>query len=789
MIDCSNTQRIAAFSWLLVVITVTLLAVMFATKKDSVFDTSIFALLPESDQSELVKKSTEKMAERYARRLIILLSGDDDNEVRKVVTELAQKLSNIDQVSRLLWQVEGNQAQQFRDELYPYRFSVLDPDVNEELKANNFQSVSDKALLRLYSILSVGQSSMVEDPFGLFAQSYLNQSSDLNLQVSRSMLKVSGVSQPSYVIMLNLSGDPFSPELQQSILSTIEAERAGFEPSGITLRMSGLLLHAAAGAKQATQEISTIGLGSLLGIVAIMLLVFQRLKPLLLMLFPVMIGCITASAATLLFFGKVHLVTFAFGAGLVGVSIDYALHYLCQRRVSQANQVLKKIMPGLMLGLFSSVMAYAAQSLTPFPGLRQMAFFSVIGLSSAWLTVVLWFPLLTKNDLIAPLAGSHKLNALRLRFPRLECNRKLAALLFLISLLSAYTLSKSDNHEDIRLLQTSSPALIAQEQTVQKMLALSSSAQFFLINANSIEHCLRIEESLMPALDLLIDGGDLDGYLALAKRLPSVQQQEKNIAMVSQLYQQQLRLFFQQLNISDNRVIEAQKNFDQHKKERLTAEIWLKQSGSANWRDLIIEDQPDNSISTVIRLNGLLNEEVKQVLITLAEKHSGVQYIDQTQNISDLMEKYRSEVISWVSLAYLFVFVVLTLRYKRQVWRVVLPPLLASLLTLALLVQLEQGINLFHLMALILVLGIGLDMGIFLTETGGASHTWLAVSLSTYTSLLAFGLLALSNTPVLHHFGMTVLFGLCFVWLLVPIMRDNLSKEQPLKEQLNEQTV
>ena len=76
-------------------------------------------------------------------------------------------------------------------------------------------------------------------------------------------------------------------------------------------------------------------------------------------------------------------------------------------------------------------------------------------------------------------------------------------------------------------------------------------------------------------------------------------------------------------------------------------------------------------------------------------------------------------------------------------------------------------------MALLLVLGIGLDMGIFLIETDGAPHTWLAVSLSAYTSLLAFGMLALSDTPVLHHFGLTVLIGLTIVWLVTPLMRNN----------------
>jgi len=58
-------------------------------------------------------------------------------------------------------------------------------------------------------------------------------------------------------------------------------------------------------------------------------------------------------------------------------------------------------------------------------------------------------------------------------------------------------------------------------------------------------------------------------------------------------------------------------------------------------------------------------------------------------------------------------------------------------------------------------------------ETDEAPHTWLAVSLSAFTSLLAFGLLALSETPVLHHFGLTVVTGLTLVWLIAPLMHKH----------------
>ena len=224
------------------------------------------------------------------------------------------------------------------------------------------------------------------------------------------------------------------------------------------------------------------------------------------------------------------------------------------------------------------------------------------------------------------------------------------------------------------------------------------------------------------------------------------------------------------MQISEKELSNARLIFEQGSKNVLTTDAWLKTRVSENWKDLVVM-QSGATVATVIRFTGTLDEAVKQKLKSLSESEAGVSYVDKIQNISELMGSYRSQIISWIVTAYICVLMVLLYRYKQQVWRVVLPPLFASVVTLAILAQVEQGFNLFHLMALILVLGIGLDMGIFLMETDDAPYTWLAVSLSAYTSLLAFGMLAWSDTPVLHHFGLTVLSGLAIVWLVTPLMR------------------
>jgi len=49
----------------------------------------------------------------------------------------------------------------------------------------------------------------------------------------------------------------------------------------------------------------------------------------------------------------------------------------------------------------------------------------------------------------------------------------------------------------------------------------------------------------------------------------------------------------------------------------------------------------------------------------------------------------------------------------------------------------------------------------------------LAILLSATTTILAFGLLALSNTPALHSFGVIVLVGISVAFLLSPMASLN----------------
>ena len=97
------------------------------------------------------------------------------------------------------------------------------------------------------------------------------------------------------------------------------------------------------------------------------------------------------------------------------------------------------------------------------------------------------------------------------------------------------------------------------------------------------------------------------------------------------------------------------------------------------------------------------------------------------------------------------------------------PVAAAVLMVCAILLVLGQALSLFHLVALLLVAGLGVGYGLFFNSRHADTDEWrrtvLSVLLCSGTTISVFGVLALSRIPVLSAIGTTVALGsaLCLV--------------------------
>jgi predicted exporter len=102
--------------------------------------------------------------------------------------------------------------------------------------------------------------------------------------------------------------------------------------------------------------------------------------------------------------------------------------------------------------------------------------------------------------------------------------------------------------------------------------------------------------------------------------------------------------------------------------------------------------------------------------------------------------------------------------------RVLAPSLAAVALTPPLAALAGITFTFFNAMALVLVLSVGVDYSVFCRETSGTRKpvTSLAIALAALSTILSFGMLALSRVFAVHAFGTTMLIGITLAFLFAP---------------------
>ncbi|RTR07121.1 MMPL family transporter [Halomonas nitroreducens] len=723
-------------------------------------DTRLTAMLPEDRRAPLVERADDQLGQAFAERFVLLL---DAPSLAEAAADLAATLQAAGGerplLERLDWRASDLADGGPGERLGESRYRLLTGEVRRAIDADGGRSLVAPALRALFS--PAAPADPVADPFGL-RDRWLAARATSPVQARDGLLTVVDDDRSQALMIGHLAASPYDLAAQASLTSALDAFRASHPEA--TLTRSGLVFHAAAGARQARGEITTIGLGALAGLLGALLAVFRSPRAIAQMLLPLATGLLLALPLTLLLFGRLHLLTLAFGASLIGIAIDYALHLQCRRAVQGRHFRLPSLLPALALGLASSLVAYLAQALTPMPGLRQMAVFAALGLAGAWLTVVLWLPRLRLD---APPATARLARGWwRRTGPRGGLSPRLALVgLLLVVGLIAWRL---DTDDSLALLNPSPAELLAEERALQALLGRDTGRRYLLVTAADEPRLLERLEGLGTTLDRWRDQGAGFTVHNLADSVPSPARQAADLERVRRLYDEPLAELVARAGLPPRTLDRARARLEAV--PLLDVEAWLASPLGRHQRRLWLGESPDGVAALILLTDlpaGDAAEALDSRLQALADARPGVTYVDRAARLGRLLGELRGQIAGWLGGALALLALSLTWRYRGRTWRVLTPPLGGVLGVLGVYALAGVPLNVFSQLGLLLVLGIGLDAGIFGAEAEGRAATWLAISLSTLTSLLAFGLLAFSATPALHYLGLSCLIGLALVWCLV----------------------
>ena len=743
-------------------------------------DTDILALLPAAQHDPVRQRALAQMADAARQKLIVLIGADhwDDAQraavaYRKVIASSNHLLDGAEAFSE---GAETDWSAIFRN----HRLSLLSAQDDRALRANDRGFWIDTALAKLYTPLTgLRPVAWQEDPFGWFGNWLQERAQETPVRPRAGSLSVS-VGERQYIVLpLTLRLPAFAVRSQDAIMPVIEqARRAALTAAdNIEVVQTGMMLHAAAAATQARQEISIISVGSMLGIVLLVWITFRSLKPVMYVTLAIAVGCLGALSISALVFQRIHLITLVFGASLIGVAEDYGIYFFCRRLGADAElgswELLQRILPALALTLLTTLIGYLGLGLAPFPGLRQMAVFSACGLIFAWLTVVFWFPSLLGPNTLQNRPLARRYGIAIMRWPRFVCHRSTLGVALAVAVMLGFAVVRLTPQDDLRALQNSPRELIDDQLKLAKILDLPAPIQFYLLRGGDAETLLQREEDLKRRLDSLVQQRIISGYHAISNWVPSARRQASRRQAIEQVILNDhgaLAAVAQRIG-ADAEWLRATRARLNAAAGPITIEQFLQARASEPWRHLWL-GQVGEERATIVALRGVTKSSLA-ALRQSAAGLEGVEWVDEVGAISQLLGDYRM-TMSWVVLfSYFAVYALLYTRYGHDSWRVLAPTAIASLLALSLLSLSGQGIQLFHILALLLLLGIGVDYGIFMHEPESQQHgaAWLAVIVSALSTLLSFGLLGLSHMPALRAFGLTMAIGIGAVIFIVPYFR------------------
>jgi predicted exporter len=735
-------------------------------------DSNLLALFPDADSRSAEARIEQALSARFERRVVLLLGAKSAQQARQAMPSVRAKLLACDCFQPSASDAGGAAlGPVYRNHVA----ALLTPPWRERLEQLSPAQLVDDTVRQLTARPGgISAQTLLHDPLGSLAAFKRAAAPTANIRLDPSgNAYVLREQRRYYVVPLELTGSPFDVKLQRQAHRALAGAEAYWQTlPGAEVLKAGALFYTMAGTEQARQEISTVGVGSLLGILVLLLLVFRSAGLLLLAFAPLLAGVLGGLAVSAWVFGAVHVMALVFGAALVGVAIDYSLHYFTARSHAgpswHAPGGTRELLPPLLLGLATSVVGYLSFMAAGFPGFTQIAVLSSSGLITALATVLLCYPALLARPPKRAMSGYLRRGVERWSAWQQRLLQPLARpkWLWLTLLLSVALLSVVPTSDSIRQMQRPAPALVAMQTQVQESLGGGAALQYVLVQAPSSDLLLQRLALVSERLQPLSGTPVLAGHTALSQVLPTPSQQRANRALWQRavIDSGALQQLAQRLSLTD----EAYGQMRQVASPGATLTLAELAPAAAGRPDLPPYVQDNQRHYSAVSLRPPLQlDAVRQRLRGL----EGATLVDPVARTDKLLRHYRHSAGVLLLCAYAAIALLLARRYGvLGAAMVVTPPALASAASLLALSALGLALNVFNFMALLLVLGVGIDYTLFLREARAERvATRLAIMLSSLTTVLSFGLLALSATAAIYSFGLTVLIGMVLAYLLAPL--------------------
>lgn len=712
-----------------------------------------------------------------ASRLLLLGIEDADEEaLAKASTGLADRLARSGQFESV---ANGDAVRAAADleQLFSMRYA-LSPGVSTELfSAPGLRAALQESLALLASPLSAPfRARLPQDPTGELRR--LARLFDRpGGPVTRHGVWFSGDGK-RVLLIAETRAPGFDLNAQASAIATIRQAYAETAPSGARLLLAGPSLAAVTARATVERDARRSSTIATIAILLLLLIVYRSVWPVVFSALPTASGLLAGITVVSLWFGPVHGITVGFAAILIGEAIDYPTYLYAQADRGEAlATTLDRIGATLRLAVLTTSCGALSMLLSSFNGLAQLGLLTIVGVLVAGLVTRWVLPALTparilERKLVVPaldirLAGSAKASAAWTAAAALAC----------VALIS---ISRNEHlwDDDLASLTPVAESFKSLDRELREQMGAPDPRYLVLVTAAEREAALERSERVAEVLDGVVAAGGIGGYELAARFLPSEKQQRERRAALpdAATLAANLEQAMAGLPFRPGAFAPFLADVERARKRPLLTPESLRGTALGTRTGSLLFAGPKGWVALVPLTR--VRDSAALAAALRAGGGPGVMLLDLKQEAEALVAGYRAEALRLlgIGLACIALLIYAGTRSLTATGRVLAPVLAAALLDVATLSITGVPLTLFHLVALLLVIGVGTNYALFFNQPQASQRDralmLLSLAVASLATLFSALALAVSGTPVLRAIGVTVAIGtvyaLFFSALLAP---------------------
>lgn len=720
------------------------------------------------------------LSSRFSAKINIIVESNDFEKAEEVSKTFYAKIDKTKMKSS-----DAN-ITEIIEEYEKYHNNLLSNQTRKYLINKQYDKVEENAYEALYNPIIPPVGSIEDDPFLLLTDFVMNLNK--NSQAPSNFTPIQLNDKYYSLIMLDVNKElALSPTVLNKEVKKLVDLQKEFSKNGTKVYLTGAPIHSYFASSHSIFEINLICILSTLFVIGLVFWYFGSLFPLIPIGLSIGLGIYAGYCMTALVFKNIHILTFVFSTTLIGVCVDYSLHYFVALKEGKTGtEVIKDIFKSLTVSLITTVSAFLILLFADFILLRQISIFTITGLVTVYGIVVLWYPLLEKiglnykpdntnsldarqnfsllgresergvelnkynmNSLLSRIFNAHKtVHASKLLGIFVSKPHLTAQLLScLIAILLIVGLFHTHFDDNIKNMYTPPKALLKAEKLFTEIAGTNGDTSIFVVKGNNLEDLLQKEEEIAD----MLNGTE---YQALSKYVPSEKRQKSNQTLRKELYRAKLNDFAIFLPIQKRLQLISQ-NYGNN---------FLSASNDFEFMKKNFLIDKNTSIMVVSGYNG--------------EKIDGVRIINFQKDISAQIKHCRRVCLGLLIPIFGLLYLLLTKIYdKKSGLKILLPSICAVALVFGILGLFGCPINLFHLLAIFLIIGFGLDYSVFrFTNPEKAGDS---VFLSCITTVFSFALLAFTGFKLISSLGTVLALGLLSSYIFsLNLINNNIKKDK-----------